>query len=65
MEKNEFRSVIKHLHMKDLMSKEIKTELDNVHSTSSPAFTTIYNWVNEFKRGHTVTYDAPRSERSN
>jgi len=26
MEKNEFRAVIKHLHMKDLMPKEIKAE---------------------------------------
>ena len=46
MEKNEFRAVIKHLHMKGLTPKEIKAELDNVHSTSAPAFVTIYNWVN-------------------
>jgi len=55
MEENEFRTVIKHLHMKNLMPKEIKIELDNVHSTSAPAFTTIYNWVNEFKRDRTST----------
>ena len=59
MEKNEFRTVIKHLHMKSLMPKEIKAELDNVHSTSAPAFATVYNWVNEFKRGRTSTCDAP------
>ncbi|KAG5309238.1 SETMR methyltransferase, partial [Acromyrmex insinuator] len=53
MEKNEFRAVIKHLHM-----KEIKAELDNVHNTSAPAFATVYNWVNEFKRGRTSTCDA-------
>ncbi|KAG5343257.1 SETMR methyltransferase, partial [Acromyrmex heyeri] len=63
MEKNEFRAVIKHLYMKGLTPKEIKTELDNVHSTSSPAFATVYNWVNEFKRGRTSTCDAPRSGR--
>ncbi|KAG5328737.1 SETMR methyltransferase, partial [Acromyrmex charruanus] len=64
MEKNEFRAVIKkHLHMKDLTPKEIKAELDNVHSTSSaPEFATVYNWVNEFKCG-TSTCDAPRSGR--
>ena len=61
MEKNEFRAVIKHLYMKGLTPKEIKAELDNVHSTSAPAFATVYNWVNEFKRGRTSTYDAPRS----
>ena len=51
MEKNEFRAVIKHIHMKGLTSEEIKAELDNVHSTSVPEFATVYNWVNEFKRG--------------
>ena len=69
MEKNEF-AVIKHLHerlhlvyiyMKGLMPKEIKAELDNVHSTSTPAFATVYNWVNKFKRSRTSTCDAPRS----
>jgi len=34
MEKNEFRAMIKHLHMKDLAPKEIKAKLDNIHSTS-------------------------------
>ena len=51
MEKTEFRAIIKHLHMKDLMPKEIKAELDNVHSTSAPTFVSVYNWMNEFKRG--------------
>ncbi|XP_018307239.1 putative uncharacterized protein FLJ37770 [Mycetomoellerius zeteki] len=49
--------------MKGLTPKEIKAELDNVHSTSTPTFSTVYNWVNEFKRGRTSTYDAPRSGR--
>jgi len=61
MEKNEFRAVIKHLHMKDLMLKEIKIELDNVHSTSASA--RLYNWVNEFKRDRTFICDASRSRR--
>ncbi|KAG5342012.1 GVQW3 protein, partial [Acromyrmex heyeri] len=64
MKKNEFRAVIKHLHMKDLTPKEIKVELDNVHSTSAPAFATVYNWVNEFKRGRTSTCDTLCSGRS-
>ncbi|XP_012057688.1 PREDICTED: histone-lysine N-methyltransferase SETMAR-like [Atta cephalotes] len=63
MEKNEFRVVIKHLHMKGLTLKEIKAELDNVHSISRPAFATLYNWVNEFKRGCTSICDAPRLGR--
>jgi len=31
---------------------------------SAAAFETVYNWVNEFKRGRTSTCDAPRSGRS-
>jgi len=47
--------------MKGSTPKEIKTELD-VHSTSAPAFAiTVYNWVNEFKRGRTSTCDTPCS----
>ena len=61
MKKNEFRAMIKHLHMKDLMSKEIKAELSNVHSTSAPVFATVYNWVNEFKYDRTSTCDALHS----
>ncbi|KAG5348190.1 SETMR methyltransferase, partial [Acromyrmex charruanus] len=61
MEKNEFRAMIKHLHMKSLTLEEIKAESDNVQSTSAPAFATVYNWVNEFKCGRTSTCDAPRS----
>jgi len=63
MEKNEFRAVIKYLCMKDLTPKEIKVELDNVHSTSAPTFATVYNWMNEFKCDRTSTCDAPRSRR--
>lgn len=63
MEKSEFRAVIKHLHLKGLKPKEIKAELDHVHGTSAPVFATVYNWVNEFKRGRTSTQDEPRSGR--
>jgi histone-lysine N-methyltransferase SETMAR len=65
MEKNEFRAVIKHFHMKKKTPKEIKAELDEVHGTSAPSIQTVYNWVNEFKRGRTNTSDAERSGRPN
>ncbi|KAG5306987.1 SETMR methyltransferase, partial [Acromyrmex insinuator] len=45
--------------MKDLTPKEIKDELNNIHSTSAPAFTTVMT----NKRGRTSTCDAPRSGR--
>ena len=63
MEKSEFRVVIKHLHLKGLTPKEIKAKLDDVHGTSAPVFATVYNWVNEFKHGHTSTKDEHRSGR--
>ncbi|XP_036149093.1 protein GVQW3-like [Monomorium pharaonis] len=63
MERSEFRAVIKHLYLKGLTPKEIKTVLDEVHGTSAPVFATVYNWVNEFKRGCTSTKDEHRSGR--
>jgi len=47
--------------MKDLTPKEIEAELDNIHSSSASAFATLYNWVNEFKRNHIFTCNAPHS----
>ena len=49
--------MIKHLYSKGLTPKEIKAELDKVHSTSAPVF------VNEFKRDRTSTKDEHRSGR--
>lgn len=63
MEKREFRAVIKHLYIKGLTAKEIKAELDSVHGTSAPVYATVYNWINEFKRGRTSTEDEHRSGR--
>lgn len=63
MDKTEFRAVIKHFYLKGLTPKEIKAELDEVHGTSAPVFATVYNWVNEFKRGRTSTKDENRSGR--
>ena len=63
MEESEFRAVIKDLFLKGLTSKEIEAELDKVHGTSAPVFATVYNWVNEFKRGRTSTKDEHCSGR--
>ena len=41
MEKSEFRTVIKHLYLKGLTPKEIKAELDGVHSASAPVFAIV------------------------
>ena len=55
--------MIKHLYLKGLTPKEIKAGLDEVHGTSAPVFVTVYNWVNEFKRGRTSTKYEHRSGR--
>ena len=43
MEKNEFRAVIKHFYTKCNTPKEIKSELNEVHSTSAPSFKIVYD----------------------
>ena len=63
MEQSEFQAVIKHLYLKGSTPKEIKAELVEVHGTSVSVFATVYNWVNEFKRGRTSTKDEDRSGR--
>ena len=63
MEKSTFRAVIKHSYLKDLRPKEVKADLYEVRGTSAPVFATVYNWVNEFKRGRTSTKDERRSGR--
>ena len=63
MEKNLFWSVIKHLYLKGLTPKEIKTRLGEVHGTSAPVFATVYSWVNEFKHGRPSTKDEHCSGR--
>ena len=61
MEESEFRALIKNLYSKGLTPKEIKAGLDVVHGTPTPVFSTIYNLVNEFKRGRTFIKDENRS----
>ena len=61
--KSEFRAVIKHLYLKGLTPTEIKSELDEVQGTSALVFATVYNWVNEFKRGRTSRIGENRSRR--
>ncbi len=43
MKKSEFHVVIKHLHLKGLTPKKIKTELYAVHGESALVFATVYN----------------------
>ena len=50
-------------YLRGLTPKEIKAELNKVHGTSAPVFSTVKYWATEFKRGRTSTKDENRSER--
>ncbi|XP_014469757.1 PREDICTED: putative uncharacterized protein FLJ37770 [Dinoponera quadriceps] len=64
MEKSEKRAVIKYFYLKGLTSLQIKEELDSTLKDSSPSYSTVKQWVSEFKKGRTSTSDDPRSGRS-
>ena len=57
MEKEEFRAVIKHFHLKKWTVVQIKAELDEVHGDTAPTLKTVYFSINESKRGRTLTKD--------
>ena len=43
--------------------KKMSFELDEDHGTSAPVFTTLHNWINEFKYGRKSAKDKHRSGR--
>ncbi|CAH2090560.1 unnamed protein product [Euphydryas editha] len=63
MEKSEKRAVIKYFYLKGLTPFQIKEELDSTLKDSSPSYSTVKQWVSEFKKGRTSTFDEPRSGR--
>lgn len=63
MKKEDFRGVIQHFHMKGVTPKQIEEELDSVHEESSPSYTTVKVWANEFKRGRTNLSNEPSTGR--
>lgn len=65
MEKVEYRSVIKFLHLKGKNNAEIKAELDGAYGESAPSLATVKFWKAEFVRGRTSVFDDDRPGRSN
>ena len=55
--------IIKQSYSKGLTPKENNGELNEVHGNSDPVFAIVDIWVNEFKRGRTLTKDKHRSGR--
>ena len=60
MEKEKFRAVTKHFHLKKWTAAQIKAELDQVHGDTAPTLMPVYFWINEFKTGRTSTIDEAR-----
>ena len=63
MEKVEIRAVIKYQFLKGLKPQEIIDDFQKTLEESAPSKTTVYDWYNHFKRGHTSTSDAPYTGR--
>ncbi|XP_063387674.1 histone-lysine N-methyltransferase SETMAR-like [Cydia fagiglandana] len=57
MSKIEYRSVIKFLFKEGLSPTQIKDRLDGVYGESSPSYSTVKNWVNEFRFGRETVED--------
>ena len=63
MDKKEIRAVIKYLFLKNLSPKEIHTDMVETMNDHAPSYSTVKQWVGEFKRGRVSTDDAERSGR--
>ena len=48
--KVEYRAVIRYLHLKSKIGKEIHGELADVYGSSAPSYAQVKFWVGEFKR---------------
>ena len=59
MESEEVRAVIKFFHLKGYTPPQIKAELDEVLSNSSPSLRTVCRWVDRFNSGNLSTQRAP------
>jgi len=59
----ETRAVIKFLFLQGKTPKENQAILTETLGEHAPTYTTVKNWVAQFKRGDFSTCDAPRPER--
>jgi len=63
MNKIEYRSVIKFLFKEGNNAQQIKVRMDNVYGDSSPSYSTIKEWIKQFKLGRESVFDEPRAGR--
>ena len=63
MDKNDFRSLIKHYFLRGKTAKEIKEKLDKYYGANAPSDYTVKYWFREFRGGRNSTTDEVRSGR--
>ncbi|KAG5313778.1 SETMR methyltransferase, partial [Acromyrmex insinuator] len=63
MDKNYFRSLIKHYFLKGKTAKETKEKLDKYYVANAPSDYTVKYWFREFRGGRNSTTDEIRSGR--
>ncbi|KAG5314939.1 SETMR methyltransferase, partial [Acromyrmex insinuator] len=63
MDKNYFRSLIKHYFLKGKTAKETKEKLDKYYVANTPSDYTVKYWFREFRGGRNSTTDEIRSGR--
>ena len=63
MDKNDFRSLIKHYFLRGKTAKETKEKLDKYYGANAPSDYTVKYWFREFRGGRNSTTDQVRSGR--
>ena len=63
MEPENYRAIIKHLHLSGLNPLKIHQILQNQYGDSSPSYSTVKNWAARFKTGHESLVVEPRPGR--
>ncbi|KAG5315077.1 SETMR methyltransferase, partial [Pseudoatta argentina] len=63
MDKNDFRSLIKHYFLRGKTAKETKEKLDKYYGANAPSDYTVKYWFREFRGGRNSTTDEVRSGR--
>jgi len=59
----ETRAIIKFFFLQGKAQKEIHAILTETLGKYAPSYSTVKNWVTQFKRGEFSTYEAPRPGR--
>ena len=65
MDNQEIRAVSKYLHIKGMNTKEMYYDMVRTLCEDSASYSTVKEWVADFKQGNESTDDAPWSGHQN